>query len=340
MHIALGKLPMTARFADDSLSIWCGSLIKGDDGLFHMFYSTWPKRMGWAWVTHSVIKHAVSSSPFGPFAFRDVVLPVRGAQFWDGLCTHNPTIHRFGEKYYLYYMGNTGDGINPNTEDLAVEKLNFVHRNNQRIGVAVADSPDGPWTRFDKPIIDVAADSTAADALVVTNPAIVQRPDGTFLMIYKAVGKKRPLPFGGPVVHLAATSESPTGPFVKHDGEIFTVHGVDFPAEDPYVWFQNNQYFALLKSMRDSAGANNPSLVLYNSPDGITWRRCDKSPVSDRTIQWQDGRSQTFLHLERPQLLFEGDTPYVLVCAADTLDVHGVRQTFSVQIPILVSVPK
>lgn len=30
--------------------------------------------------------------------------------FWDGLCTHNPTVHHFDGMYYLYYMGSTGDG--------------------------------------------------------------------------------------------------------------------------------------------------------------------------------------------------------------------------------------
>ncbi len=36
-------------------------------------------------------------------------------------------------------------------------------------------------------------------------------------MVYKAVGMKRELPWGGSVVHLVATSDSPAGPFfVKH----------------------------------------------------------------------------------------------------------------------------
>ncbi len=93
------------------MSIWGASMVKGEDSLYHLFYSRWPKNLGWAWVTHSEIAHAVSSSPFGPFEFKDVALSTRGAGFWDGLCTHNPNIHVFAGKYYLYYMGNTGDGI-------------------------------------------------------------------------------------------------------------------------------------------------------------------------------------------------------------------------------------
>ena len=241
----LGKVAPTAIFSSDTLSIWGASLVKGDDNLYHMYYSIWPKRLGWAWVTHSEIAHATSTSPFGPFTFRDIALPPRGKLYWDGLVTHNPTIHKFGKKYYLYYMGNTGDGVVTGT--LTKESLNWTHRNNQRIGVAVADNPNGPWTRFDKPLIDISADDSAYDALMTSNPSICQRPDGGFLFLYKGVAKQDKLPGGGPVVHMIATSDSPTGPFIKHDKPVFMVAGERFPAEDPYIWYQDGKYRAIVK---------------------------------------------------------------------------------------------
>jgi hypothetical protein len=337
LKISFGKVPQSARFINDSLSIWGASLVKGDDGLIHMYYSIWPKELGWSWVTHSVIAHAVSENQYGPFEFKDIALPVRGAEYWDGLCTHNPTVHKFENKYYLYYMGNTGDGVVPIGEDKSKEQLNWVHRNNQRIGVAVADNPNGPWKRFDKPLIEVSEDSLAMDALMTSNPAVTQRPDGGFLMVYKAVGKKRKMPFGGPVVHLAATSDSPAGPFVKHDEPIFVVDGVDFPAEDPYIWYQEGKYRAIVKNIETTAdGKRIFSLVHYDSADGIDWKPAKNYFISDRTIEWENGRKQQLLHLERPQLYFENGAPVTLLCAADTLDEKGVRQTFNVQIPIIV----
>ncbi|WP_332368420.1 glycoside hydrolase family protein [Spirosoma telluris] len=206
----LQPVPTTAVMSDSAYFIWCGTMVRGKDGICHLYYSRWRRELGFnAWVTHSEVAHATATDPLGPYVFQDVALPARGSQFWDGLCTHNPTVHEFNGKYYLYYMGNTGDGKNMKT-------LNFVHRNNQRIGVAVADSPGGPWIRTDTPLIDVSPDSTAPDALLTSNPSITQRPDGGFLMVYKAVGKKRPGVFGGPVVHMVATSNSPTGPFTKY----------------------------------------------------------------------------------------------------------------------------
>jgi hypothetical protein len=179
-------IPVTAKFINDTSYIWCGTLVKSHiDKKYHLFYSRWPREYGFsAWVTSSEVAHAVSDSPFGPFEFKDVTLPHRGAEYWDGMYTHNPTVHFFNGKYYLYYAGNFGDG------KITSPQLNWTHRNNQRIGVAIADDPNGPWTRFDKPLIDISADTTAHDAQMVANPSVTQMPDGRFLMVYKAVARK------------------------------------------------------------------------------------------------------------------------------------------------------
>jgi hypothetical protein len=211
----LQPVPETAKMIDPEYYIWCGSMVRGDDGKYHLFYSRWPRSLGFhAWVTHSEVAHAVGDSLAGPFRHVDVALPARGRDYWDGLCTHNPCILRLGAKYFLYYMGNTGDGQ-------PIKPLNWNHRNRQRTGVAVADNPTGPWQRFDRPLIDVSTDPDAPDVLVANNPAVALRPDGGLLFVYKAVGQKRPMPVGGPVVHLTATAESPTGPITKQLRPIF-----------------------------------------------------------------------------------------------------------------------
>ena len=333
--ITLGQLNEQAVFRNDSLSIWGGSLVKDDAGLYHLFYSRWPKHLGWAWVTHSEVAHAVSQSPFGPFEHKDVALPVRGTAYWDGLCTHNPTVHRFGDKYYLYYMGNTGDG--KVVGEPGKPKLNWVHRNNQRIGVAVASHPDGPWERFDEPVLDVSLDTTAWDALMTSNPAITQGPDGRYLMVYKAVGMKNKLPAGGPVVHGVATSESPIGPFKKYETPIFTYAGERFPAEDPYIWYQDGKYRAIVKRIKHTPDNRRLfSLVHYDSHDGFDWQPAQYHDITERIVEWENGRVQQFTHLERPQVYIENGAPVALLCAADTLDENNVRQAFNLQIPLII----
>lgn len=324
MNAMLKPVPTSAVVRDSAYFIWCGTMVRGSDGTCHLYYSRWKRELGFnAWVTHSEVAHATAKDPLGPYTFQDVALPARGAPFWDGLCTHNPTAHSFRGKYYLYYMGNTGDGNNMKT-------LNFTHRNNQRIGVAVADKPGGPWQRIDTPIIDVSKDSLASDALLTSNPSIAQRPDGGFLMVYKAVGKKRPGVFGGPVVHMVATADSPTGPFTKYSKTVFNAKGTDFPAEDPFIWYQGDRYRAIVKDMHGAFTPAGRSLVLFESKDGFDWSLAKHPLVSTLQINWADGRVEPVGYLERPQLWFDQDKPAVLFLAT-TVD---QTSSYNVQIPL------
>ncbi|MGC6430543.1 MAG: glycoside hydrolase family protein [Jejuia sp.] len=335
-QIELGEVSPKSVFDNDTMSIWGGSLVKGQDNLYHMFYSIWPKNIGWEWVNYSIISHAVSESPFGPFKHKDDVLPDRGVEFWDGSATHNPTVHNFNGKYYLYYMGNFGDEKIVSVPGKA--KINWVHRNNQRIGVAVADSPNGPWKRFDKPVLDITEnDSLAHDALMTSNPSVCQMADGKILMVYKAVGKKFKLPAGGPVVHMVAIADSPTGPFKKYPDPVFTFEGERFPAEDPYIWYQDGKYRAIVKRIKHEGKKRVFSLVHYDSEDGINWNQAKHFEISDRTVTFTDGRKIKFDHLERPQVFIENGEPVALLCAADSIDVNNVRQSFNIQIPLKIT---
>lgn len=316
--------PAEARFIDENFYIWCGTMVRGDDGKYHLYYSRWPRALGhYAWVTHSEVAHAVADSPLGPYRHADVTLPPRGKTFWDGLCTHNPTIQRFGGKYYLYYMGNTGDGV-------AMKTLNWVHRNNQRIGVAVADRPEGPWRRSDRPLI--APTPGFYDALACSNPSITADGKGGYLMVYKAIGDKNPLPFGGPVVHIVATAADPEGPFEKHPTPVFTKEGEKFPAEDPFVWRSEDRFWAIVKDNSGVFTGAGKSLALFESGDGFDWRLAKHPLVSTTQVRRPDGSVERLYSLERPQLYFEGGRPAVLFCAADTDKARA--HSFNIQIPL------
>ena len=319
-------IPLTAKFTNDTSYIWCGTMVRSHiDHKYHLFYSRWPRKFGMAaWATHSEVAHAVSDSPFGPFKFKDVALKVRGDSYWDGMVTHNPTIHFFNGKYYLYYMGNYGDG------KVTSPQLNWSHRNHQRIGVAISDDPNGPWQRSDKPLLNVSPDSTALDAQLVTNPSVTRMPDGRFLMVYKAVGKKRAQPFGGPVVHLTAIADRPEGPYIKQNRPIFTVENVDFPAEDHFVWYEDNCYYAIVKDMKGAFTNAGRSLVLFYSIDGLDWKLAKHPLVSALNIKWENGATQKLEALERPQLFFENGKLVALLCAVNEMLGHS----YNVQIPL------
>ena len=53
------------------------------------------------------------------------------------------------------------------------KSLNWTHPNHRRIGVAIAENPVGPWTRFDRPVVDISADRD--------RQVIVDREPGQYL---------------------------------------------------------------------------------------------------------------------------------------------------------------
>lgn len=324
-------IPTSAVFSDPDYYIWGGSMVRGDDGKCHLYYSRWPRSLGhYAWVTHSEVAHAVADSPLAEMRHADVALPERGRQHWDGMCTHNPNVHRFDGKYYLYYMGNTGDRSLGREQAASADQIDWQHRNLQRVGVAVAPSPDGPWRRSDKPLIEPT--EGFFDSLCCSNPSVTRRPDGGYLMVYKAIGSEGPLPFGGPVVHVAAVSDSPTGPFRKLTQPIFTKESVAFPAEDPYVWSEGAKYYAIVKDNAGHFTGRGKSTALFESTDGADWRLSPNPLVATTRLKWNEQRHEELHSLERPQLFLDAGRPTALLFAADKDDRR--EHSFNVRIPL------
>jgi hypothetical protein len=308
-------LPENAIFQEKDYLVWCGSMVKGDDNKYYLFYSRWPKsKKHQAWVTDSEVAVAVADAPTGPYKFVKVVLPKRAKKYWDADVTHNPTVHKFGNKYYLYYMGNYGNG----------EWWN--HRNHQRIGVAVANSPTGNWKRCKKPLVDTTTNSF--DHLLTSNPSVTQRPDGKFLMVYKAVSNGK-MPFGGRVLHGVAIADKPEGPFIKQPKPVFVKDTVKFAAEDPYIWFQEGKYWAIVKDMKGVFTNAGTSLALFESMNGLDWQPAKHILVSTLKIPITNGFKEV-VKLERPQLYFENGKPKVLFCAVYESDIVN----YNVAIPL------
>jgi hypothetical protein len=315
--ISKGLLNECSVFKMRNLLIWGGSTVAHSDGKYYMLFSRWPRETGHdGWVTHSEIACAVADSATGPFRFVDTVLPHR-LDKWDADVTHNPTVIKYNNKYYLYYTGNYGNGIYWN------------NRNHQRIGVAVANHPIGPWQRLDTPLLDVTPGSW--DSMVTTNPSCTQMPDGRFLLVYKAVGSENEAPFYGPVVHGAAFADNPLGPFKKHDKPIFEVAGAKFPGEDPFIWTQNGEIYAFLK---DNACYYSPyikSIVLFKSQNGTNWEQCPNAFIS-RQFEHSNRKIFEFDRVERPQLLLENGKPSVLYCGVKPQS--GKSNSFNIHIKL------
>jgi hypothetical protein len=143
-------------FRDANACNWGSSIIKGEDGKYHIFYAQMLDEFSFSsWLTDGVISHAVSDYPAGPYRHKKVVLKGRGLDYWDAYTAHNPRIKFYNGKYYLYYISTNTAGKVLSDEQMNLarhgklgDEFRDLVRTNQRIGVAVSDSINGPWKRF------------------------------------------------------------------------------------------------------------------------------------------------------------------------------------------------
>lgn len=306
-------VPAANRFVLPDYNIWCGSMIRGNNGTYYLLYARWPKANGHlAWVTHSEIALARADKPEGPYRHLKVILPARGASFWDGVCTHNPAVVAHKGKFYLYYMGTTGRATVKQPAS-ASDPGWWEYRNNQRIGVAVADNPEGEWKRFDNPILDISAESTAYDALMVSNPAVTVDGAGRVILAYKQVAKNSTLK-GGKVRFGVAFSNALTGPFVKHPTPIFEAkdRGNEWMvAEDPYLWHYKGKNYAIVRDVVGKFTGESGGLALLTSANGFDWQPAPFPKVLNQII-YQTGGQPFDDKLERPCLYVEKGVPKLL----------------------------
>ncbi|MCY1722816.1 glycoside hydrolase family protein [Prolixibacteraceae bacterium Z1-6] len=316
-------VPSHAVLKDSAYNIWGASMVQTEDGVCHLFYTQWPFETGFrGWLKHSDIVYATSNSPTGPYTPQKTILTGFGKGHWNDEAAHNPHIKKFGDKYYLYFISHR-------KEDLGLSDW-MNHIFTQRIGVAVADHPAGPWAVLPEPLIDYQEGKPAHGYMV--NPSVCQTPDGNYLMMFKArkpgaetSGKFDP-------IHCLAIAPTPTGPFTIADETLLT----EATAEDPFLWYQNGKYYSVVKDMyKHYTGAK--SLALFESEDGLNWGPSQNIMISKTEIIWENGDTTKLQNLERPQIWFDKDgNPAVLFCAAREITEEGglEKPTYNVHIPL------
>lgn len=306
----MDKAPRTPAFRMDGYWIWGSSVIKDDDGKYHIYVSRFPKTLPFhpGWMVASEIVHGTSDKPEGPYQFSDVALPLRGGQYWDGHSAHNPRIFKYGGKYYLIYMGSTHPFEEPTYDQLTLaSKWCIVARSNKRVGLAIADSPYGPWKRLDEPILKPKPNTFYS--YFTSNPSPIIQEDGSVLMIFKG---RSYLPDGKYSDMAMGVAYAPhiEGPYtvLNNDQPIFHVDKQG-EAEDPFLWKDKRGYHIIFKDHVAKYTRERGGGVMAHSNDGLHWE-VDKDPKAySRTVEWEDGKVSMQGQLERPFLLFENGKP-------------------------------
>lgn len=303
----LGKAVSNGGFKMKNYWVWGSSVIKAEDGKYHMFASRWPKYLPFhpGWMVASEIVRAESSTPEGPYEFKEVVLPARGAQYWDGRSTHNPKIVKCKDTYVLYYMGSTHpfEDLRPETASELTLKSKYciVGRWRKRIGIATSKSIYGPWERLDKTILEVKPSSFYS--FFTSNPSPIVKDNGEILLIFKGRSynghKHSSMNIG------LASAKSYEGPYEVVYNEPFFSEDRLGVVEDPNVWKDQDGFHLLGKDHRGSITNERGAGFLAHSKNGIDWV-LDKHPKAySKTIDWDNGKIIKMGQLERPFVLVE-----------------------------------
>ena len=304
----LGVAPVNGGFQMEGYWVWCGSVIKGDDGLYHMYASRWPKKLPFhpGWMVASEVVHAISKTAEGPYEFKDVALPARGAAYWDGRSTHNPRITKYKDTYILYYMGSTNpfDDVMKNPDTVTLQSpYATVARANKRIGIATSKSLNGPWQRRDTPILDTKPSTFYS--FLTSNPSPLINDDGSVLLMFKARAYKSTYPFHDDMSIGVAKAANFNGPYTVVGTEpIFSMKKFG-EVEDPFFWKDKNGYHMIAKDQRGMITGKRHSGIYAFSNDGINWKPAKNPLAYTKEIKWSDGKTIEMGQLERAFPLFQ-----------------------------------
>lgn len=176
------------------------------------------------------------------------ILGVGKKDRFDAQATFTPNILFSKGKYYLYYTG-----VKPTPGNAKGEFENNSTTDITAIGVAMSDSPDGPFKRVsEEPILKVSTEPENFDSYRVDDAALLYR-NGKYWLYHK--GRSRVHEKEGPV-HTqmgVAFSSSPQGPFIKYGKPIL-------PQSHEVMIWQDGSGIAALSSL---------SSTLEYAPDGI-----------------------------------------------------------------------
>jgi hypothetical protein len=162
---------------------------------------------------------AVAPRPEGPFRFSGVALRGTGQETWDKYGPHNPEIRFFEGKYVLLYIANPDYRQPP-------------HPFNQSIGMAIADSPGGPWKKVGKDGMILTASPDAAHfthGRQIVNPTLL-RVGGRYHLYFKTAGV-----VAGTTVFGLAVSDRLEGPYAMRPRPI-TPKGVTIEDATAFEW--------------------------------------------------------------------------------------------------------
>lgn len=143
-----------------------------------------------------------ATSPDGhQWTEQGMALPKGKPSGWDGASVFTPNILVAEGRYWLFYTGTSKDYKRPFSPD-------------SKIGIAVSDSPDGPWERLDtNPAVRNSDNLEDFDSHLIDDACLIVR-DGKYWLYFKG----RQLGKGPGQTQMGlAIADKPEGPYIKSE---------------------------------------------------------------------------------------------------------------------------
>jgi len=261
------------------LSSWGGSVLYGDDGLYHMYAAEIEGSCGMnVWLSNSLVIHATSPDPtLYPFTRKGVVQEV---------FSHEPIAARAPTGEYVVYFTAVlppgrlpvkgGERCSGCESGRSPQSCGTDDQRNASINLPTymvySSNPDGPWsTPMMIPGTDVFADS---------NFAPVINPNGSLVALER-----------GNVIHASNWKDVST---YKKVGKWQDA------AEDPFVWRDNAGIYHNIVHVN----RQNTHGLHYYSTDGINWKASPgRGFAFTNRIEFADGTHKDLACRERPHII-------------------------------------
>lgn len=220
-------------------------IIKVGD-LYYVWYSRGPIRTGYdATVWYATSEDGIKWTEKGESVAKSTV-----AGAWDEASVFTPNILVAEGKYWLFYTG--------------ISK-NMKVTPDSKIGIAVSDSPDGPWERLpSNPVLSNSPNAEDFDSHLVDDSCLLTR-DGKYYFYYKGrqLGKTAAKTQMG-----LAIADKPGGPYVRHkDNPVIPGN------HEVVVWPQGNGVTAMIGKV----GPKDIIHTIQHAEDGINFKTTHKT---------------------------------------------------------------
>lgn len=314
-HLDFQQGPKACGLQDASRKeTWGASIIQENASSFHSFTSYFKDGSLSSWMTNSVVAHAWAPNVTGPYVMDDDVLvgPSGAKGQWDASNCHNPTIHRIGSDYVLFYIGMDYTSENKDAR--------------QTIGAASSASLSGPWQRMEKPLLKPVLSWEQGG---VSNPAILVNENGSIVMFYRG-NQDRGMG--------VASAPHWRGPYTRRNNNESIIPAPDSTGlEDMYV-LRNKRGGCHMVLHQEKQGNKVGGHIFTADAECVTgWRLAQPAPYDayDLAVKWQDASTTSFKRRERPQFIFtDGSaTPTYLSNAVEGSCAHGQRSC-SIVVPL------